>query len=122
LADLGLSIQVIAAPMSGGPTTPAMVIAAHSAGGLGFLATGYKTPEAVETDLRAVRGAGIPFGVNVFAPNPVPISAQRYAEYAPAPCSTTRTASASAGPTRRPRPDRPDPDTTRPMSSPGGPR
>jgi nitronate monooxygenase len=83
LADLGPSIQVIAAPMSGGPTAPAMVIAAHSAGGLGFLATGYKTPEAVETDLRAVRGAGIPFGVNVFAPNPVPISAQRYAEYAP---------------------------------------
>jgi nitronate monooxygenase len=82
LADLGLSIPVIAAPMSGGPTTPAMVIAAHSAGGLGFLATGYKTPEAVETELRAVRAAGIPFGVNVFAPNPVPISTQRYAEYA----------------------------------------
>ncbi len=82
LADLGLTIPVIAAPMSGGPTTPAMVIAAQRAGGLGFLATGYKTPEAVDADLRAVREAGISFGVNVFAPNPVPISAARYHDYA----------------------------------------
>lgn len=84
LSDLGLSIPVIAAPMAGGPTTPAMVIAAHNAGGLGFLATGYKTPEAVETELRAMRDAGIPFGVNVFAPNAVPISPEHYAEYAQA--------------------------------------
>ncbi|MDH6198312.1 nitronate monooxygenase [Mycobacterium frederiksbergense] len=82
LADLGLRIPIIAAPMAGGPTTPAMVIAAHHAGGLGFLAAGYKTPDAVEAELRAVRAAGIPFGVNVFAPNPVPITEQRYAEYA----------------------------------------
>jgi NAD(P)H-dependent flavin oxidoreductase YrpB (nitropropane dioxygenase family) len=82
LSDLGLSIPVIAAPMAGGPTTPAMVIAAHNVGGLGFLATGYKTPEAVETELRTMRDAGIAFGVNVFAPNPVPISPERYAEYA----------------------------------------
>ena len=82
LSDLGLRIPVLAAPMAGGPTTTAMVIAAHSAGGLGFLAAGYKTPEAVDTDLRAVREAGIPFGINVFAPIPVPITAQRYADYA----------------------------------------
>ncbi len=82
LADLGLTIPVIAAPMSGGPSTPAMVIAAQRAGGLGFLATGYKTPEAVNADLRAVREAEVPFGVNVFAPNPVPISAARYHDYA----------------------------------------
>ncbi|ORA27331.1 nitronate monooxygenase [Mycobacterium aquaticum] len=84
IADLGLSIPVIAAPMAGGPTTAAMVIAAHSAGSFGFLAAGYKTPEAVEAELRTVRDAGIPFGVNVFAPNPVPISPERYAEYAQA--------------------------------------
>jgi nitronate monooxygenase len=82
LVDLGLTIPVIAAPMSGGPTTPAMVIAAQHAGGLGFLATGYKTPEAVDAELRIVRDAGIPFGVNVFAPNPVPIAADRYQDYA----------------------------------------
>jgi len=33
LSDLGLSIPVIAAPMAGGPTTPAIVIAAHNVGG-----------------------------------------------------------------------------------------
>jgi nitronate monooxygenase len=80
--DLGVTIPVIAAPMSGGPTTPAMVVAAHRAGGLGFLATGYKTPEAVEAELRAVHEASIPFGINVFAPNPVPITESRYREYA----------------------------------------
>jgi NAD(P)H-dependent flavin oxidoreductase YrpB (nitropropane dioxygenase family) len=84
IADLGLRIPVIAAPMAGGPTTSAMVIAAHSAGSFGFLAAGYKTPEAVEAELRAVRDTGIPFGVNVFAPNPVPISPERYSEYAQA--------------------------------------
>ena len=36
LTDLGLTIPVIAAPMSGGPTTPAMVVSAARAGGLGF--------------------------------------------------------------------------------------
>ena len=30
LADLGLTIPVVAAPMAGGGTTPAMVIAAHA--------------------------------------------------------------------------------------------
>lgn len=81
-SDLGLSIPVIAAPMAGGPTTPAMVIAAHDAGALGFLATGYKTADAVEAELRAVHEASIPFGVNVFAPNPVPIAPERYRQYA----------------------------------------
>ena len=80
LSDLGMRIPVIAAPMAGGPTTTAMVIAAHNAGGLGFLATGYKTPEAVATELRAMHDAGTPFGVNVFAPNAVPISPESYAE------------------------------------------
>jgi nitronate monooxygenase len=82
ISDLGLRIPIIAAPMAGGPTTPAMVIAAHSAGSFGFLAAGYKTPEAVEADMSTVRDAGIPFGVNVFAPNPLPISPERYAQYA----------------------------------------
>lgn len=82
LADLGMTLPVIAAPMAGGPTTSAMVVAAHRAGGLGFLAAGYKTPEAVETELQTVRTAQIPFGINLFAPNPVPITAARYRQYA----------------------------------------
>jgi len=84
LTNLGLSIPVIAAPMAGGGTTPAMVIAAARAGSIGFLPAGYKTPESLQTDISAVRHASIPFGVNVFAPNPVPIGVETYRSYAAA--------------------------------------
>lgn len=47
-----------------------------------MLAAGYKTVEAVEAEIKAVRAEGIPFGVNVFAPNPLPVDAQRYRAYA----------------------------------------
>lgn len=84
LAGLGLSIPLIAAPMAGGATTPAMVIAAARAGGLGFLAAGYKSAQKLESEIAAVREASIPFGVNVFVPNPVPITVDAYRRYADA--------------------------------------
>ncbi|ORV49225.1 2-nitropropane dioxygenase [Mycobacterium florentinum] len=68
--------------MSGGPTTPAMVAAATAAGGLGMLAAGYKTVEAVEAELKTVRAEAIPFGINLFAPNPVPVDPDSYRAYA----------------------------------------
>ncbi|HEY6294624.1 MAG TPA: nitronate monooxygenase [Streptosporangiaceae bacterium] len=68
LTDL-LPRPVIVAPMAGGPSTPELVIAAARAGALGFLAAGYKTPEAMTAEIAAVRAAtGEPFGVNVFVP------------------------------------------------------
>jgi len=82
LAEFGMSVPLVAAPMSGGPTTPAMVSAATSAGALGMLAAGYKTVEAVEAEIKSVRSEGIPFGINVFAPNPMPIDHERYHAYA----------------------------------------
>jgi NAD(P)H-dependent flavin oxidoreductase YrpB (nitropropane dioxygenase family) len=82
LTQFGMSIPLIAAPMSGGPTTPAMVSAATQAGGLGLLAAGYKTVEAIEAEIKTVRAAGIPFGVNVFAPNPLPVDPDDYHAYA----------------------------------------
>lgn len=82
LAQFGMSIPLIAAPMSGGPTTPAMVSAATQAGGLGLLAAGYKTVEAIEAEIKRVCSEGIPFGVNVFAPNPLPVDPDRYRAYA----------------------------------------
>lgn len=82
LAALGLTIPLIAAPMAGGATTPAMVIAAARAGALGFLAAGYKSPQAVESEIAAVRDASIPFGVNVFVPNAVPVTDEAYRRYA----------------------------------------
>ena len=36
---------IIQAPMAGGPSTPALAAAVSDAGGIGFLAAGYKTPE-----------------------------------------------------------------------------
>ena len=38
LSSLGLTCPVLAAPMAGGATTPALVAAAARAGSLGFLA------------------------------------------------------------------------------------
>ena len=55
--------------MAGCPTTVGLVIAAGRAGALGFLAAGYKTPEAMAAEITAVRAATAePFGVNVFVP------------------------------------------------------
>jgi nitronate monooxygenase len=82
LAQFGMSIPVIAAPMSGGPTTVAMVSAAARAGGFGLLAAGYKTVEAIEAEIKGARSEGIPFGVNVFAPNPLPVDPDGYRAYA----------------------------------------
>jgi nitronate monooxygenase len=53
--------------MAGGPSTPALAAAVSGAGGLGFLATGYRTPDGVAADIAAVRAAtSEPFGVNLF--------------------------------------------------------
>jgi nitronate monooxygenase len=64
-----LELPVVAAPLGGGPSTPALVAAVAEAGALGFLAAGYRTAEQVEDEIVAVRAAtGRPFGVNVFFP------------------------------------------------------
>jgi nitronate monooxygenase len=61
---------VIAAPMAGGTSTPAFVEAVHRAGGLGFLAAGYKSVAAMQAEIRTVRESGARFGMNVFIPDP----------------------------------------------------
>jgi nitronate monooxygenase len=62
---------IVLAPMGGGPGTPALAAAVSEAGGLGFLAAGYKPADAVREEIRAVRAATrAPFGVNVFVPWP----------------------------------------------------
>jgi nitronate monooxygenase len=66
-----LACPIVAAPMGGGPSTPALAAAVSGAGGLGFLAAGYKSVDVVRADLDALRSlvsAEIPFGVNIFAP------------------------------------------------------
>lgn len=82
LSGLGADLPLLAAPMAGGPSTPALVTAAARAGGLGFLAGGYRTAPDLAGQIRTTREAGIPFGVNLFVPNPVPVSAAAYRSYA----------------------------------------
>jgi NAD(P)H-dependent flavin oxidoreductase YrpB (nitropropane dioxygenase family) len=82
LSALGVTTPVLAAPMAGGPTTPALVTAAARTGGLGFLAGGYRTADALAEQIAAVRAEGVAFGVNVFAPNPVPVDPEAFRSYA----------------------------------------
>lgn len=59
--------------MAGGPSTPELAIAVCQAGGLGFLAAGYKRADAVGGEIRALREATpAAFGVNVFVPSSEP--------------------------------------------------
>lgn len=59
---------IIQAPMAGGISTVALATAVSENGGLGFLAAGYKTAEALETEIIAMEQAGVLYGVNVFVP------------------------------------------------------
>jgi len=78
---LGSQVPVVAAPMAGGPTTPALVLAAVSVESGGFLAAGYKTPEALAAEVGEVRATTERYGVNLFSPNPVPVDPGAYAAY-----------------------------------------
>jgi nitronate monooxygenase len=80
LSGLGVTLPVLAAPMAGGPTTPALVTAASTAGSLGFLAGGYLTAARLEEQLVAVHDLSA-YGVNLFAPTPVPVDADAYRSY-----------------------------------------
>jgi nitronate monooxygenase len=64
-----LEHPIVQAPMGGGPSTPALAAAVAEAGGLGFLAAGYKQPAVVRDDIEALRDlTDRPFGINLFAP------------------------------------------------------
>lgn len=84
LDGLGVTVPVLAAPMAGGPTTTALVIAAARSGGMGFLGGGYKTAAQLAEQIGAVRAATQVFGVNLFAPNPFAVDPAEYRRYADA--------------------------------------
>jgi nitronate monooxygenase len=64
-----LVIPVVGAPLSGGPSTPKLAAAVSNAGGLGFVAAGYKTVDEVRREIEDVRTrTERPFGVNLFVP------------------------------------------------------
>ena len=66
-----LAVPVIVAPMAGGPSTPELAAAGTNAGGLGFVAAGYLTADALAERVIAARKLTTgPLGVNLFAPQP----------------------------------------------------
>jgi nitronate monooxygenase len=66
-----LAVPIVQAPLAGGPSTPALAAAVSDAGGLGFVAAGYKTAAAMREEIAATRAlTRAPFGVNVFAARP----------------------------------------------------
>jgi nitronate monooxygenase len=81
LAEL-LRCPVVQAPMAGGVSTPALAAGVSEAGGLGFLAAGYKTPQQVRAEIAEVRAVTAePFGVNVFVPDPRPVDEEAVRRY-----------------------------------------
>ncbi|MBA2876155.1 nitronate monooxygenase [Thermaerobacillus caldiproteolyticus] len=77
-----LSIPIIQAPMAGGVSTPLLAASVSQAGGLGFLAGGYKTVAEMREEIIAIRKlTNAPFGVNLFVPNDEEVNVEAISRY-----------------------------------------
>jgi nitronate monooxygenase len=73
---------IVLAPLAGGPSTPALAAAVCEAGGLGFLAAGYLSADALRDDIHALRErTAAPFGVNVFVPGSADVDEEAVSRY-----------------------------------------
>jgi nitronate monooxygenase len=70
---------VVQAPLAGGPSTVELAAAVSDAGGLGFLAAGYKSAEAMRAEIRELHGRR--FGVNLFVPGSAEVDERAVDEY-----------------------------------------
>src|SRR3989442_14050467 len=62
---VGIDVPIVQAAM-GGATSPQLAAAVSNAGGLGMLAHGWSTPDAIRAEIRATRAlTDRPFGVNL---------------------------------------------------------
>jgi nitronate monooxygenase len=62
---------IVQAPMAGGASCPQLAAAVSEAGGLGFLAGGYKSVDVMYEEVKHLRGlTSRPFGINLFMPQP----------------------------------------------------
>lgn len=65
-----LEVPVVGAPMAGGPGTPELAAAVSNTGGIGSLAAGYLSVEALAGQIAETRRlTDRPFAVNVFVPD-----------------------------------------------------
>ena len=80
-----LDHPIIQAPLAGGPSTPELAAAVSAAGGLGFIAAGYKSPGALAADITRTRElTSAPVGVNLFLLAETRVDQARLAAYAKA--------------------------------------
>jgi nitronate monooxygenase len=78
-----LTVPIVQAPMAGGISTPPLTAAVSDAGGLGFLAAGYRKPDDVAAEVAELRSlTDRPFGLNLFAPAGSPADPAAVADYA----------------------------------------
>ena len=78
-----LAVPVVQAPLAGGPSTPELAAAVSNSGGLGFVAAGYLSVDALAEQLRRTRElTDAPFGVNLFVLHATPVDADAIADYA----------------------------------------
>ncbi len=68
LRPADLDVPIVLAPLAGGPATVELASAVSAAGGLGFLAAGYLSADALGERMAAMTVR--PSGVNVFVPSP----------------------------------------------------
>ena len=74
---------IVLAPLAGGPATPELTAAVSNAGGLGFLAAGYLSPDVFAERLRRTRElTPKQIGVNVFVLEDVGVDDDALAAYA----------------------------------------
>lgn len=81
LEVLGAELPVFAAPMAGGPTTPALVTAAADIRSFGFLAGGYRTAEDLADQIAKTSAVTDRFGVNLFVPGSSSLAEEIYRGY-----------------------------------------
>jgi nitronate monooxygenase len=75
--------SIVLAPLAGGPSTPELAAAVSNAGGLGFLAAGYLTPDAFAEQLRRTRAlTSEQLGVNLFVLEDAGVDDEAVAAYA----------------------------------------
>jgi nitronate monooxygenase len=66
-----MDVPVVGAPLAGGASSPALAAAVSEAGGLGYLAAGYKTAELMASEVAEMRRATSgPVGLNLFVVEP----------------------------------------------------
>jgi nitronate monooxygenase len=76
-------LPIVQAPMAGGPSTPELAAAVSVAGGFGYVAAGYLSPDALSHALARTRElTSAPIGVNLFVPSPDSADADELAAYA----------------------------------------